>query len=208
MDTTTLAPLRPTTTPPNTDVRIVDVPERRYFMVDGIGMPDEAATGASTTFQDAFQALYGIGYTLHFALKRRGVTSPVGALETLWSWGEEPGVLLSDRTDPATVRWTAVLAVPGEATDDEIAAAGADLRRKKDPPALDRLRIETLAEGRSAEVIHIGPYDAERPTIERLHAAIAAAGYRPRGLHHEIYLSDPRRTAPEKLRTIIRQPVV
>jgi hypothetical protein len=103
--------------------------------------------------------------------------------------------------------WTAILPLPAEASDDDVATASADLRRRRAPPALERLRVETLREGRCAEVLHIGPYDAERPTIERLHAAIAAAGHWPRGRHHEIYLGDPRRSAPQRLKTIIRQPI-
>ena len=176
------------------------------MMIDGIGMPDETSGGGSTSFTAAIQALYGVAYTLHFELKKRGVAAAVGSLEALWSWGEVEGAQPLFQPD-VTARWTALLPVPDEATAEEIDAAIAELRRKKDPPALALLRIETLAEGDCAEVMHVGAYDAEQPTIERLHAAIADAGRRPRGRHHEIYLGDPRRTPPQRLRTIIRQPI-
>jgi hypothetical protein len=193
---------RPRSTYPRAgEVRFVDAPTRRYFMVDGTGVPE-----GSDTFKEAMGALYGLAYTLHFDLKRRGIEAGVGAIEGLWASG--PGdVLRLDEGDRDEWRWTLLLPVPDEATDDDIAAATAELRRKKNPPALDRVRVEELAEGKSAEILHIGPYEAERPTIERLHAAIADAGLRPRGRHHEIYLGDPRRTAPEMLKTVIRQPV-
>lgn len=95
-----------------------------------------------------------------------------------------------------------------EPIDGELVAiAQAEAERKKSSPALGRLRYERWAEGLSAQLLHVGPYADEAPSISRLHAAITDAGYRPRGHHHEIYLGDPRRSAPEKLRTILRQPV-
>ena len=104
--------------------------------------------------------------------------------------------------------WRAMLAVSDDVTPAVFADAVAEVRRKKgDSEMLGRLRFERWREGRSAQVIHIGPYAAERPAIERLHAFIAAQGLRPRGAHHEIYLGDPRRADPSKLRTVLRQPV-
>ena len=205
----TLTAPTPRETLPTTVVRFIDVPDRRCFMVDGVGMPD-ASTQSSGAFQDALQALFGVAYTLHFGLKRRGVTADVGTLEGLWTLPESAhgSVDATDAvTDPTHTPWTALLPVPDGATDDEIAAAIDDLRRKKAPPALDLMRVETLHEGRVAEVMHIGPYDIEGPTIARLHEAILAAGHRPTGRHHEIYIGDPRRASPARLRTIIRQPI-
>jgi hypothetical protein len=109
--------------------------------------------------------------------------------------------------DRGTWRWTLLIALPDEATDAELADALAKGRAKVAPEIAGNLRIETIAEGAVAQVLHLGPYAAERPTIERLHAAIAAAGLRPRGRHHELYLGDPTRSAPEKLRTLLRHPV-
>jgi hypothetical protein len=97
--------------------------------------------------------------------------------------------------------------VPDQVSASDVEAARAELRRKRKPAALDRVRFERFEEGLSAQVMHLGPYDAELPTIERLHSFIADQGCEPRGKHHEIYLGDPRRTAPEKLRTVIRQPM-
>lgn len=186
-------------------VRFLDVPECRSFIVEGTGEPGGAE------FREAFGALYPVAYTLHFGLKRRGVKAPVGALEGLW-WLDHRGPLSPEEfaaptASPRAWQWRLLLPVPAEATDEEIAAAIAEVERKKAPPALARLRVERWAEGPSAQILHVGPYDAEPPTIATLHAAIAAAGLRAHGCHHEIYLSDPNRTAPERLRTVIRQPV-
>ena len=112
-------------------------------------------------------------------------------------------ILGSDRTG---WRWTLLIALPAAATGDEREAAFAAGLAKMDPVTALRLRLGTLAEGRVAQVLHVGAYSAERPTIERLHAAIAGAGLRPRDAHHEIYLGDPNRSAPERLRTILRNP--
>jgi len=174
-------------------VRFLVIPGRRYFMVDGTDAPGGAA------FRDAIAALYPVAYTLHFVLKRRGVTAPVGALEGLFDHGAAGAT--------RTWAWRLLLPVPDEATDAEIQAAIAAAGEKKGVDLVARLRCESWEEGPVAQHMHIGPYDAEEPTISRLHAAIGEAGLTPRGLHHEIYLSDPGRTAPDRLRTLIRQPV-
>ena len=202
---TITAPTRPETLP-TTVVRFIDVPDRRCFMVDGLGMPD-ASAGSAGAFQEALQALYGVAYTLHFGLRKRGVMASVGTLEALWTLPDPIDDGDAAAADLTRTPWTALLPVPDEATDDEIAAAMDDLRRKKAPPALDLMRVETLREGRCAEVLYIGPYDKEGPTIQGLHDAILAAGHRPIGRHHEIYIGDPRRAAPSRLRTVIRQPI-
>lgn len=184
--------------------RFLRVPERRYFMIDGHGEP------GGPDFQAAFGALYPVAYTLHFALKRRGVTARVGAAEGLYWFGEterpiEPGEFSRQERD--AWHWRLLLPVPEAASEDEIEAAFAEVARKKAPAALPLLRVERWAEGQVAQTLHVGPYASETTTIEALHAALSAAGLRPRGCHHEIYISDPNRTAPERLKTIIRQPV-
>jgi len=185
--------------------RFVDLPWTRQLAIDGTGQPGGPA------FQNAFRALYPVAYTLHFALKRRGVDAPIGALEGLfWVPGAEDdgGVaLLGDRDPGGPLSWSLRLPLAGMATDTEIDAAIADVARKGAPPALDDLRVVEVIEGLAAQILHVGPYDAEGPTIRRLHAAIAGAGLRQRGIHHEIYISDPTRTAPERLKTVIRQPI-
>jgi hypothetical protein len=185
--------------------RFLVIAARRYFSVDGSDVP------GSEGFRVAIESLYPLAYTLHFALKRRGVEGPVGALEGLyWVGSMEP--IPPDRfRDSADARgawdWRLQLPVPDAATDDEIAAAIDEVRAKKAPPLLARVRTGAWAEGRVAQVMHVGPYADEPATIARLHEAIEAAGLRPRGCHHEIYIGDPNRSAPEKLRTLLRQPV-
>jgi hypothetical protein len=171
-------------------------------MVDG-----EGAVGADA-FAPIMPGLYGTAYALRFALKRRGVEQKVGPLEGLY-WTSDGttdlGVILD--ADRSIWRWTLLIVLPLAATAAELEAAFTNGLAKMDPAVAPRLRLGTLDEGLVAQVLHVGPYSAERPTIERLHAAIGEAGLRPRGAHHEIYLGDPNRSAPERLRTILRHPV-
>ena len=184
-------------------VRFLDMPERRFVMIDGDGAPGDA------TFAPRMPGLYGTAYPLRFALKRRGVIEKVGPLEGLW-WTVD-GTTDLDRIfgagERGDWRWTLMIALPDQATDDEIAVALASARAKLEPPFAASHRVDRFAEGRVAQLVHVGPYAAERATIERLHAAIAGAGLRPRGRHHEIYMGDPRRGKPENIKTILRQPV-
>jgi hypothetical protein len=186
-------------------IRRLVIPARRYLMIDGTAIP------GSGPFRDAFAALYPVAYTLHFALKRRGVDEPVGALEGLY-WTNDEGPLPPEAFGTvaghgASWHWRLLLAVPEVATDGEVRDAISDVRARKQPRLIDELRCETWAEGRVAQILHIGPYGEEKPTVERLHAAIREAGLRPRGCHHEIYISDPNRTDPARIKTVIRQPV-
>lgn len=183
-------------------VRFLQLPERRFVMIDGDGPAGE------TAFAPRMPGLYATAWTLRFALKKRGAITKVGPLEGLW-WtsdgSKDLDAILGD--DRGTWSWTLLIALPGEAAPDELEAALAAGRSKLVSPFRDSLRIEPFEEGAVAQVLHLGPYAAERPTIERLHAAIAAAGFRPRGRHHEIYLGDPRRGDPARVRTLLRQPV-
>ncbi len=186
-------------------VRFLDLPARRCVMIDGEGRPGEAA------FAPRMPGLFGSAWTLRFALKRRGIITKVGPLEGLW-WTTDGSTDLDaifdgGATPRETWRWTLFIALPAEADDPEIDSALVAGRGKLDPVFAGNLRVETFDEGRVAQVLHLGPYSAERATIEQLHGAIAAAGLTPRGRHHEIYLGDPRTSAPERLRTILRQPV-
>jgi hypothetical protein len=193
-------------------VDIVDVPEFGFATVTGSGAP------GGTEFTEALQALYAVSYGAHFLVKKQHGQAPkVMPLEALW-WVDDPGqrdivtaVALGQATmadaDRDRWRWQAMIMQPDPIDVGVVAAALAQARDKKPSPGLERLRYERWAEGRCAQLLHVGPYADEGPAIARLHRAIAAAGYRPRGRHHEIYLGDPRRSAPEKLRTILRQPV-
>jgi len=187
---------------PRGAVRFLDLPAHRFVMIDGEGRPGDA------TFAPRMPGLYAAAYTLHFALKRRGVATHVDPLEGLWWPGEraQAGDLVTG-ADGGGWRWTLLIGLPDEADEAEVAAALEAGRARLVEPFATALRVGTFAEGRAAQILHRGPYDAESPTIAALHAVIAAAGLTPRGAHHEIYLGDPRRSAPERLRTLLRQPV-
>ena len=183
-------------------VRFLEIAPIRAVMIDGEGAVGE------TNFAARMPGLYATAYGLRFALKKRGIERRVGMLEGLY-WTVDGSTDLDEILGPnrGTWRWTLLISLPLEATDDELAAALSAGRAKLAAEHAPDLRIATLHEGSVAQVLHLGPYAEERPTIEQLHAAIVAAGLRPRGRHHELYLGDPRRSAPERLRTLIRQPV-
>jgi hypothetical protein len=179
---------------------LVDVPELAFLMIDGQGDPN-----SSSQFQQAVQALYGVSYTLKFALKRAsGTDYRVAPLEGLWCADDMTSFALEDKS---AYQWTLMIRQPDQVTPELVEQAAGEVEQKKQLPAAGELRLEPFAEGRSAQVLHLGPYAAEAPTIERLHAFIADQGYVRRGKHHEIYLGDPRRSAPERLKTILRRPV-
>jgi hypothetical protein len=179
----------------------VDVPPLTYLMVDGQGDPN-----TSKAFEEAVEALYSLSYTLKFSLKKspRAIDYGVMPLEGLW-WADDPADFYL--ADKSTWKWTAMILQPEFIARPEIDAAFDEVRRKKNPAALDRVRFETLTEGLSAQTLYLGPFSEEGPTIQHMHDFIHAAGKELRGKHHEIYLSDPRRTAPDKLKTILRQPL-
>jgi hypothetical protein len=183
-------------------VRFLEMPPRRCVMIDGDGAPGPDA------FAPRLPGLYTAAWKLRFALKARGVVTKVGPLEGLW-WTSDGvfdlDMLLGSVRD--TWRWTLFIALPDEATTGELDAALAAGRAKLAPDLAATLRIETIDEGRVAQLLHVGPYAAEKASIERLHAAVEAAGLRLRDRHHELYLGDPRTSAPERLRTILRHPV-
>jgi hypothetical protein len=180
---------------------IVDVPEMNFLMVDGQGDPN-----VSQEFQDAIEALYSLSYTLKFTIKKgeSGVDYGVPPLEGLW-WADDMSAFKSGRKDEW--KWTLMIMQPEFVTPELVDAAIEKVRVKKNPAALSKVRFESFSEGAAAQILHVGPYSEEGPTIEKLHAFIRDVGHEPAGKHHEIYLGDPRRAAPEKLRTIIRQPM-
>lgn len=181
---------------------IVDVPRLRYLAVDGSGDPNTSAA-----YADAVSAVFGFAYALKFLSKneldRDYVVMP---LEAQW-WSDDMRTFTSDR-DKSRWMWTALNVVPGWISDDHLAVARERAAKKNASEALEQLRVEDLAEGRCVQTLHIGSYDDEAHVLAELHdVVIPAQGLVMRGLHHEIYLNDVRRTAPEKLRTILRQPV-
>ena len=179
----------------------VDVPAMNYLVVDGAGDPN-----TSPEFQAATEALYAVSYALKFAIKKgeSAIDYTVMPLEGLW-WSED--MVRFSVEDKSDWFWTLMIRQPDFVTAEQVDAAMQQAAAKKDLPAVDRLRFEVYKEGLSAQIMHIGPYAAEAPSIAALHAFIAESGHHLRGKHHEIYLSDPRRAALEKMKTIIRQPV-
>ncbi len=177
----------------------VDVPSMQYLMVDGSGDPN-----STQEFRDAIGALYGTAYTIKFAAKKAALPAVlVMPLEGLFWSGKEGEFYPAEKGGWS---WTLMLMEPPAVTRNLFDESVRQLRERKDPPGLDRLRLETWREGRAAQVLYRGPYSAEAPTIERLHAFIREHGYRLSGKHHEIYLGNPQTSAPEKLKTVIRQP--
>ena len=185
--------------PPQGKFTVVDVPSMNFLMIDGHGDPNH-----SLQYQQVMEALYSMAYSLKFALKPQGVEYSVAPLEGLW-WMEdmrEFSMLTKDRWD-----WRMMIMQPQPVTAELVARMTAEVQRKKDLPALEGLRFEAYEEGLAMQVMYLGAYADEGPTIARMHAFIAEQGYALRGKHHEIYLGDPRRAAPEKLKTVIRQPI-
>ncbi|MHA7288584.1 GyrI-like domain-containing protein [Arthrobacter sp. MDT3-24] len=181
------------------DFELVTVPPLSYLMLDGQGNP-----GKAPAYATALEALYSVSYAVKFASKHAGRDYVVGPLEGLWT-ADDPDAFTRGEKD--SWKWTMMIHQPGwigaAEVQDGIAKAAA-----KNVPGLDLLRLETLHEGLSVQILHIGSYDDEAPTLRRLHHEyMPANGFGFAGLHHEIYLSDARRVAPEKLKTILRQPV-
>ena len=186
-------------------VELVDVPPLSFAMVDGAVAAGEGP-GDSADFQEAVAALYGISYTLKFMIKKRAenpIDYPVMALEGLWITESRS----YDTNDREAMTYTVMIMQPDFITPELFETARGQLLKKKSGPGPARLRLETFHEGSSIQVMHIGPYATEPETVARMDAFAAEHGYTPCGRHHEIYLSDPLRTAPEKMKTILRHPV-
>ena len=182
--------------------RLLDVPDLRYLMVDGHGDPN-----TSPAFTEAVEALYPVAYTLKFASKRDlGRDYVVPPLEGLW-WAQDMESFTAAR-DKSRWDWTLMLLVPDWLDGQVVAAAVEKVGAKRRPARLDDVRLATLSEGRCVQTLHVGSFDDEADVLARLHDEfIPDNGLRMTGTHHEIYLSDFRKVAPEKQRTILRQPV-
>jgi hypothetical protein len=191
-------------------IEAVQVPRLQFAMIDG-AIEKGQAPGTSPGFQEATQALYGISYTLKFMLKKRKtnpIDYPVMALEGLW-WVEDG---MFDITIKDNWFYTLMIMQPDVITQAVFEEGLAEVRRKKgDSPALSKLRLDSFEEGLCVQVMHIGPYATEPATIERMKAFMQENGYRDRvgigGKHHEIYLGDPRKADPAKLKTVLRHPI-
>jgi hypothetical protein len=183
------------------DVVQVELPKLNYLMIDGEGDPN-----TSTDYQTAVEALFVLSYSIKFMIKKgmQEIDYGVMPLEGLW-WVDDMSSFSME--DKSNWKWTMMIMQPDFITHEMIDMAIEEVRRKKKLAMLMKVRFASLSEGTCAQILHIGPFSAEGPTIERLHAFIVDAGYKPNGKHHEIYLSDIRKAAPEKWKTVIRQPM-
>ena len=178
----------------------VDVPTMNYLMADGEGDPN-----TSQAFSDAVEALFAVSYAIKFMVKKgpSAIDYSVMPLEGLW-WAEDMSAFTAG--DKSHWKWTLMILQPTFVTREIVEAAMAEVTRKKNPTAISRLHLEAFEEGRCAQVLHVGPFSEEGPSIDKLHRFIDSRSQRI-GKHHEIYLSDMRKAAPANWKTIIRQPM-
>lgn len=184
------------------EFRMVDVGEMQYLMIDGHGDPN-----ISAAYSEALAALFPVAYKLKFISKReRELDYVVPPLEGLW-WADDMDAFTVSR-DKSQWDWTMMLMVPSWLDEDAFQQAVDQVGAKNKPALLDEVRLETLSEGLCVQTLHRGSFDDEGPVLERMHSEfIPANGLREEGKHHEIYFSDFRRVTPDKLRTVLRQPV-
>ena len=186
--------------PSANEVEIVEVPQMNFLMIDGDG-------GANhPTFQNAIEVLFPLSYTLKFMIKKSdiGIDYGVLPLEGLW-WADDMSSFIKDKKDDW--KWTLMIMQPELITNEMVVEAVNQVRVKKNPTSLPLVRFESINEGKVAQIMHIGPFSEEGPTVQKLHSFIKDSGKKIIGKHHEVYLSDIRRAAPEKWKTIIRQPM-
>lgn len=188
--------------PSASKVAQVEIPPMNYLMVDGAGDPN-----TEKSYQEAVEALFTLSYTLKFMTKKGPLAMDYGVmpLEGLW-WADDMAAFSVE--DKANWKWTLMIMQPDFITPEMVAAATAKVGKKKNPAALNKVRFEEFAEGVAAQILHIGPFAEEGPTIERIHRFIADSGHQRVGKHHEIYLSDIRKADPKKWKTVIRQPML
>jgi len=181
-------------------VEVVEVPKMNFLMIDGDGGPNHP------TFQNAIEVLFPLSYTLKFMIKKSdiGIDYGVLPLEGLW-WADDMSSFIKDKKDDW--KWTLMIMQPELITNEMVVEAVNQVRVKKNPTSLPLVRFESINEGKVAQIMHIGPFSEEGPTVQKLHSFIKDSGKKIIGKHHEVYLSDIRRAAPEKWKTIIRQPM-
>ncbi len=182
-------------------VEAVDVPRMNFLMTDGKGDPN-----TSQEFKDAIGVLYPLSYTLKFMIKKGGIGVDYGVLplEGLW-WADDMSSFVDDRREHW--QWTLMIMQPELVTEQMVQEANAQVLKKKNPVSLPLVRFESFEEGKVAQILHVGPFSEEGPSVEKVHAFIEESGSQRRGKHHEIYLSDIRRAAADNWKTIIRQPM-
>lgn len=185
--------------PPKGGFHLADVPAMNFLMLDGKGDPNTSAD-----YQNAVEALYTMSYGIKFALKSEGYDHIVPPLEGLW-WMED----MNEFTEANKYRWewTMMIMQPEWVTTEWVEKARQAAMKKKGNPLLSKTRFELYKEGLAVQILFTGAYHDEAPVIAEMHHFIQANGYQTNGKHHEIYLGDPRKLPPEKLHTIIRQPI-
>ncbi|TRZ87478.1 MAG: hypothetical protein D4R88_09340 [Methanosarcinales archaeon] len=183
-------------------VEVVEVPQMNFLMIDGEGDPN-----TSKAFQDAVEALFSISYTLKFMIKKgkEAIDYGVMPLEGLW-WADDMSQFKT-QIKKDNWKWTLMIMQPKYVTANLVNEAIEEVKKKKDLTALPKIRFEAFSEGKTAQTMHIGPFSEEGPTIQKVHDFIGEMKFKLSGKHHEIYLSDIRKAAPEKWKTIIRQPM-
>ena len=187
--------------PSSKEVSVVEVPKQQFIMIDGQGDPN-----TSKEFQEAVEALFSLSYALKFIVKKgkTGIDYGVMPLEGLW-WSDDMTTFnVENKSD---WKWTLMIMQPEFVTHELFDVALQQVQKKKNLDALSKVRFKTFTEGKAAQILHIGPFSDEGPAIDKIHSYIQNNGYKASGKHHEIYLSDITKTAPDKLKTIIRQPV-
>ena len=181
------------------EAELVDVPPMNFLMVDGAGDPNR-----ERSYPEAVEALFSAAYAVKFKVKKTlAIDYGVPPLEGLW-WADDMAAFTAG--DKAKWKWTMMIMQPEFVHAAMVRDTVAEVGGKKALPALSRMRFGKFAEGKSAQILHIGPFSAEGPAVARVHAFIASLGGRLHGRHHEIYLSDIRRADPAKWKTVIRQP--
>ena len=186
--------------PSKKEPAFVEVPSFNYLMIDGHGDPN-----TSQEFKDAVSSLYPLAYALKFAVKKRlGIDYGVMPLEGLW-WCEDMSKFSTD--DKSSWDWTLMILQPEWVTAELVEELRREVKQKKNPPKIDQIRFEEYQEGLVVCLMHIGPFADEGPNIQRMHEYAETQGYKKTGKHHEIYLNDFTKTAPERLKTILRQPI-
>ncbi len=185
---------------PREKPEILEIPKFGYITYTGRGEPGGVA------YTMALNALYSTIYSLKFASKKQGRDFMVMPLEGLWWWDNPKVVNLEDAPPREMWNWTAMIMVPDFITHEILEKLKAEIAERKEN-AIKKVRLERFKEGLSAQILHVGKFSDEPRSQKILHGFIKEQGYRLRGTHHEIYLSNPRRTAPEKWKTILRHPV-
>ncbi len=181
------------------EVTVVEVPAMNFLLINGEGAP------TSPQYSEAIESLFNVAYTLKFMVKKsKSIDYVVMPLEGLW-WVDDMTKFSPDRKDDW--KWTSMIMQPQYVTEEDVNAAVELVKKKKNPTALSKVRFESFKEGSAAQIMYVGPFSAEGPTIAKIHAHIQNSGHVISGKHHEIYLNNPATTAPEKLKTVLRQPL-